>query len=270
MAIPFDARGEFRGRLFLVNPHLGRRADRALALGERMVRHLAPAVRSVCVLSHLRTRTAADERARVARELHDGIIQGVLGVQVQLHALSVPMAQRSHELAGELNRLGAVLRDETLSLRDLMQRLNAPEVDPDQLIHVIAEAVQRFQRETGIVTRFVTPLDRLDLSARNCCEVLRIVQEALVNVRKHSGARNVAVRLDAADGLCHLTIQDDGHGFPFAGHRAHTELDTRGLGPRVIRERVRLLGGSLSIVSDPGKGALLEISFPTLADAIAG
>ena len=84
-------------------------------------------------------------------------------------------------------------------------------------MNTIADVVQRFERETGITARFITPFDRIDLPARACGEVARVVQEALVNVRKHSGARNVFVRLAVADGVCRLAIDDDGRGFPFAG-----------------------------------------------------
>jgi len=90
----------------------------------------------------------------------------------------------------------------------------------------------------------------------------RIVQEALVNVRKHSRARQVLVRLGSRNGAWHVLIEDDGQGFPFAGRVSQAELDTLGKGPLVIKERVRLIEGELTIESNPGQGSRLEISVP--------
>jgi signal transduction histidine kinase len=184
--------------------------------------------------------------------------------------LSVPAAKTSRALSSELNRLGTILRDEVVGLRDMIQQMKPVELSPDQLMNTLADVVQRFQRETGITARFITAFDRLDLSPRACREVARVVQEALVNVRKHSGAGNVFVRLTVADGVCRLAIDDDGRGFPFAGRLTPADKDHARQGPSVINERVRLLGGELTVESDPGRGARLEISFPVATHAIHG
>jgi signal transduction histidine kinase len=92
--------------------------------------------------------------------------------------------------------------------------------------------------------------------------VVQILLEALVNVRRHSGARNVFVRLATVNRDCRLSIDDDGCGFPFAGRLSQADLDASRRGPLVIKERVRLIGGELTIESDPGQGARLEIAVP--------
>jgi two-component system NarL family sensor kinase len=96
----------------------------------------------------------------------------------------------------------------------------------------------------------------------------RIVHEALVNVRRHSGARNVFVRLATVNGDCRLSIDDDGCGFPFTGRFSQADLEAGRKGPLVIKERVRLLGGQLTIESDPGHGARLEIAVPLSSHGI--
>jgi signal transduction histidine kinase len=270
MAIGVEVPDELTGRLFLIDPHWDGDRRSGLAFAQRLVRHLSPAVYSLYLVHRLRSRSAAAERGRIARELHDGIIQSVLGVQIQLHALSVPAAKTSRALSSELNRLGTILRDEVVGLRDMIQQMKPVELSPDQLMNTLADVVQRFQRETGITARFITAFDRLDLSPRACREVARVVQEALVNVRKHSGAGNVFVRLTVADGVCRLAIDDDGRGFPFAGRLTPADKDHARQGPSVINERVRLLGGELTVESDPGRGARLEISFPVATHAIHG
>jgi len=270
IAIGIEIPTELSGRFFLIEAHWDGARESGLAFTQRIVRHVYPVLYNLYLLHRLRSRSAAVERARIGRELHDGIIQSVLGVQIQLHALSVPAATTSRALASELNRLGTILRDEVVGLRDLIQRMKPLDITPDQLMNTIADTVQRFERETGITARFITPFDRIDLPPRACGEVARVVQEALVNVRKHSGARNVFVRLAVADGQCRLAIDDDGRGFPFTGRLSPADQELTRQGPVVIKERVRLLGGELTVESDPGRGARLEISFPVASHAIHG
>jgi signal transduction histidine kinase len=103
-----------------------------------------------------------------------------------------------------------------------------------------------------------------------CREIARIVQEGLVNVRKHSRAHQVLVHLGASDNKWKLVIEDDGRGFPFTGRLSHLELDALGGGPLVIRERVRLIEGELAIESVRGRGSRLEISVPQKREGAYG
>jgi len=232
----------------------------SVAVDESYRSERALAIAPVC-LAEAEALGAANERARVALELHDGIIQGVLAVSLELHGLSARAAQTSPALATELTRLGDILRSETVLLRDMVQGLTPRELPPAQLIETLAAIVQRFQVDTGIRARFVTALDIIDLPPRACRELTRIVQEALVNVRKHSGARNVVVQLTAAGDACQLSIDDDGRGFPWTGRRAF-DLEQAHLSLRSIRERVRVLAGQVTVESNPGRGARIEIPFP--------
>jgi two-component system NarL family sensor kinase len=95
-----------------------------------------------------------------------------------------------------------------------------------------------------------------------CRELLRIVQEGLVNVRKHSKARHALVRLSSGPSQWSLTLEDDGKGFPFSGRLTQDELDQMGKGPMIIKERVRLIAGALTVESNPGTGTRLEIKVP--------
>jgi signal transduction histidine kinase len=174
---------------------------------------------------------------------------------------------RRHSDAGkpigsELGRIQGLLREEVLKLRELMQQMKAIDVDAQRLLGVLNDTVERFQRETGIQARFVTELDQLDMPQRVCREILRIVQEGLVNVRKHSGARHALVRLASSKEKWSLTLEDDGKGFPFAGRYNQDQMEEAGKGPMIIKERVRLIAGGLTVESNPGQGTRLEISVP--------
>jgi signal transduction histidine kinase len=262
MAVGIELGNDWTGRLFLVDPLVGADRTGVLGFGLRIVRQIAPAVENVYLMRRLRSAAAAMERSRIARELHDGVIQAVTGVEIQVAALSLRLAKESPSVANELRRLKMILREEVVRLRELMHQMKPLELGPHQLVDALEDSVQRFQRETGISARFVTQLDRVALTPRACREVAQILHEALVNVRRHSGARNVFVRLTAVNGDCRLSIDDDGCGFPFAGRFSQADLETTRKGPLVIKERVRLLGGELTIESDPGRGARLEIAVP--------
>jgi two-component system nitrate/nitrite sensor histidine kinase NarX len=134
----------------------------------------------------------------------------------------------------------------------------------------LEDTTERFQRETGISARFVSEVDDVEMPQRVCRELARIVQEALVNVRKHSGARHVLVRLIADTDFWLLSIEDDGKGFPFSGRLSQDELDQTGKGPMVIRERVRLIEGELTIESNPGRGSKLEVKVPKHRESTYG
>jgi signal transduction histidine kinase len=165
-------------------------------------------------------------------------------------------------MAGELERIQNLLREEVLKLRELMQQMKSTEIDARRLPSFLQDVVQRFQRETGIAARFVPDDEEIALPAMVCRELARIAQEALVNVRKHSGATHVMVQLLHSDGTWDLIIEDDGAGFPFAGRVSQSELDSSLRAPAVIRERVRLIQGELTIESKPGQGARIEIKVP--------
>ena len=268
MAFGIDLGNDWTGRLFLVDPLVIADRPGVLGFGRRVLRQIAPAVQNVYLIHRLRSLATAVERARIARELHDGVIQSVTAVEIQVAALSMRLGAESPSVVQELHRLDAILREEVVRLRELMQQMKPLELSPEQLVDGLADFVQRFQRETGITARFVTQLDRVALSPRAYREMARIVHEALVNVRRHSGARNVFVRLATVNGDCRLSIDDDGCGFPFTGRFSQADLEAGRKGPLVIKERVRLLGGQLTIESDPGHGARLEIAVPLSSHGI--
>ena len=122
--------------------------------------------------------------------------------------------------------------------------------------------LSHFGRDTGISARFVTELKDVSLARQVCFELVRIIQEGLANIRKHSAASHVVVRFGTRNGAWWLEIDDDGRGFPFDGRLSQAELDARRIGPQIIKERVRAIGGQLMIESRPGSGSRLELLVP--------
>ena len=261
LAVSFVFGREWWGRIFLLDPLLASDIEEELRFLKELVRQIGPAVYNVYLLRRLRLRAGAVERARFARELHDGAVQSLIAVEMQVDVLR-RQSDKSESMGEELGRIQGLLREEVLKLRELMQQMKSLDVDSRRLLAFLTDVVERFQRETGITARFYSDLDELDMPQPVCREVARIVQEGLVNVRKHSGAHQALVRLGAKDGRWKLIIEDDGRGFAFAGRLAHLEDDSEGRGPLVIKERVRLIEGELTIESIPGRGSRLEISIP--------
>ncbi len=270
MMVSFVFGKEWWGRIFLLEPGLTGEITEELRFLQELVRQIGPAVYNVYLLRRLRLRAGALERARFARELHDGAVQSLIAVEMQVDVLRRQSATRSEIVPEELGRIQGLLREEVLKLRELMQQMKSLDVDSRRLIAFLGDTVERFQRETGITARFSSDLEDPDMPQPVCRELTRIVQEGLVNVRKHSHARSARVRLSARNGLWTLLIEDDGRGFPFAGRLTQTELDAQGKGPLVIKERVRVIAGELAIESNPGQGSRLEISVPQKPEAAYG
>jgi signal transduction histidine kinase len=262
VSVALEFGSEWTGRVFLFDPEMMGDPEEELRFLQEFAQQVAPAIYNVYLMRRLRERAGAVERARFARELHDGAIQSLIAVEMQLDVLRRQSGTQAPVVNAELGRIQKLLREEVLKLRELMQAMKSFEVNADRLLGFITDTVERFRRETGIAAEFVSELERVDLAQKSCRELARIVQESLVNVRKHSGAHNVLVRLAQRSGNLQLTVEDDGKGFSFSGKLSNAELETTGKGPAVIRERVRLLAGELTIESTPGHGARLEVRIP--------
>ena len=260
LAVKLDVGREWSGRFVLVGCQLGWNRERELRFAQNALRQLSPALYSIYLFRRLRQRAGAMERARVARELHDTAIQSLISIEMQVDVLR--RKTNGAPQAAELERIQQLLREEVLNMRELMLTMRPLEIGPQHFLDFVAQLVERFRSDTGVDARFVSELEEVTLPATACRELVRVVQEGLVNVRKHSAARSVYVRFGAQNGLWKLVIDDDGRGFNFTGRLTLTELDDLHRGPTVIKERVRAIGGDMVIESSPGHGARLEITVP--------
>jgi signal transduction histidine kinase len=270
VAVSFIFGKEWSGRIFLLDPALHGDIEEELRFLQELVRQVGPAVYNIYLLRRLRRRAGALERARFARELHDGAVQSLIAVEMQVDVLRRQAPSDPARTPEELGRIQGLLREEVLKLRELMQQMKSLDVDSKKLLPLLNDTVERFQRETGINARFLSDLDETEMPQQVCRELARIVQEGLVNVRKHSKARQALVRLGANNGNWKMVIEDDGNGFPFEGRFTQAELDSMGRGPVVIKERVRLIAGELTLESTPGQGSRLEITIPQKREVAYG
>jgi signal transduction histidine kinase len=255
-------RGEWQGRVIVLDPGDKQHPEESLRLAQRFVHEMAGALQSRFQLGRLRARVGAMERGRIARDLHDSTIQSLVAVEMELELLRRQAEARGSPTVAPLAVVKGLLHQEILDLRDTMQRLKPTEIQPNELVGFLDATVARFGRETGIHAIFDCDTEDVDLPPRECREVSRIVQEALRNVRKHSQAQNVLVRFERAPSGFRLVVDDDGQGFAgFSGTLDHADLDEGRKGPYVIKERVRALGGHLTITTSAA-GSRLEILLP--------
>ena len=267
LATSFLFRGKWLGRLTVYNPHKGWDPNRGLRFLEALVRDVGPAIYNKYLVGRLRSRAQSRERVRLVQELHDGVIQSLIGLEMQIDLLRRTQTASSDPTAllQELRRLQSLLHKEIAAVREEMQRIKPLEVEPSRLIEYMARTVDRFRREQGIAASFVAESEEISLTPRVCTELVRIVQEALANVRKHSGAGKVLVSFARGPGHYKLCVEDDGCGFGFAGPMSPEEIEASPKCPLVVTERVRAIGGELMIESSRGSGARLEILVPLTA-----
>src|SRR5436305_6345310 len=184
MVVSFSFGHEWWGRIFLLDLSLTGVVEEELRFLQELVQQVGPAVYNVYLLRRLRLRAGALERARFARELHDGAVQSLIAMEMQVDVLRRQSVTKSEVVPEELGRIQGLLREEVLKLRELMQQMKSLDVDSRKLIGFLADTVERFQRETGISAHFLSDMEQLEMPQPVCREIARIVQEGLVNVRK--------------------------------------------------------------------------------------
>ncbi len=251
----------WQARAYLLDPAMPVAPRSALELFHAVALQVAPALLNTYLISRVRAEVAVAERERLSRELHDRVVQSLIGIEMQLAVLGTA-AQTREALVDGVKDVRQSLREEIATLRDLMHELRPLELSSTSLLPFLADLVTRFKRETGIRASFAADVAHVTLSPRTCGELARIVQEALVNVRRHSQATAVHVRVAAADSTLTLIIEDNGRGFAFDGRLEDDELWRERRGPAVIHERARSIGAFLTVNSTPGRGARLDVQLP--------
>jgi signal transduction histidine kinase/ligand-binding sensor domain-containing protein len=200
-----------------------------------------------------------EERARMAREIHDTLAQGFIGITRQLDAINKrikghdPVTQQHLELAQKMARHSL-----TEAMRSVMD-LRAAELENGNLVWALTAAAQEWTAQSGVVCEIdaAETLPKLPEDVEH--NVMRISQEAVTNALKHAGADKIWIRLWVGPGELLLTIKDNGRGFDlsraFVTGGGHFGL----LG---MRERAERLGGELDLSSEPGAGTQVNVSIP--------
>jgi len=264
ISVAFDQEGHAAGRLFLINRKPGRglftRED--LRWFERISMHISASLENVFLLRHLRARAIEAERSRISRDLHDGILQTLLSIEIQIDVLRRKVSTHPDQVETGLAGLQQTVKNEGGELRHLVTDLRPLRVQSADLVDLMRGFAERFRNESTLALDLL--VDSVDLHApdRVCREIFQIYREALNNIKKHAKASHVVVKLSQDDSRLTLVVDDNGEGFSFAGRFTGDELDRLRLGPISIKERTRTVGGVLTVESNPGHGARLTIEVP--------
>jgi signal transduction histidine kinase len=259
LGVTLDLSGQPVGRLMLGNGH-HRFLSQDLQWLEGVVRHLARPLQNLFFLRHIRAHAIEGERSRISREIHDGILQTLLSVDIQLDVLRRKATAES-EQAG-LTSLQQTVRSETDELRRMVTDMRPLRVQSADLVDLMRGFAERFRNESSLALDLLIDAAELQLPDRICRDLFQIYRESLHNVKKHAHASHVVVKLWQNESQVILVVDDNGDGFSFAGRFTGDELDRLRLGPISIKERARSVGGVLTVESTPGHGARLTVEVP--------
>jgi signal transduction histidine kinase len=261
MSVTMDYGGQPVGRIMLCNGR-ARWLRQDLHWFERVVRHLGLPLNNVFLLRHMRARAIEGERSRISRDIHDGILQTLLSVDMQLGVLYRKVCQAPDVVASALDALQQTVRSETTELRRMVTDMRPIGVESADLVELMHGFAERFRNESGLALDLLLDADDLRAPDRVCRDLFQIYREALHNVKKHAHATHVVVKLWQDDTQVTLMVDDNGQGFSFAGRYVGDELERLRLGPISIKERARSVGGLLTVESTPGHGARLIVEVP--------
>ena len=263
LAIPLRYQGKSIGVYNLFVPQTGELEASITdedALLQSIGKHLGMAIEQAGVEENSRLLSVIQERTRMAHELHDSLAQTLASLRYKVRLFDDSLRKGDEAvLWQELEGLEGGIDDAYAELRSLITHFRAP-IDGKGVLRAVERIVERYRRDTGFDVFFYHNWDLKDLSRDAEIEVIRIVQEALANIRKHSGSETVRILMySSQEGECSILIEDDGEGLSDDRPGPNAETGEH-IGLSVMKERAERLNGELQFDSD-GEGLLLQLNF---------
>ncbi|WP_067654352.1 sensor histidine kinase [Nocardia harenae] len=241
---------------FLVSPMIGAAVTVAVERGEQQAVLLDQLAQSRAETARLsRVAGRSDERARLAREIHDTLAQGFTSIVTLAQAVESEIDQNPAAAHRHIGLITETARENLAEARSMVAELTPSTLRAGSLVDSVRRQADRLADGTDIAVT-VTACDPFPaLTTAGEVVLLRVAQEAFANVRKHAGASTVTVRMLRTGTGVRLSVTDDGAGF--APDRRST-----GFGLRGMRERAEQAGGTVSVSSWPGRGTTVEVEIP--------
>lgn len=270
LAVPIAAHGRILGNLYLTETE----AEVEFSVSDeetlkRFATQAALAIENARLHRQVRALAMAEERERIAREIHDSVAQvlGYVNTKAQA-AEELLRAGQTDRAAGHIAQLGQAARDAYADVREHILGLRAAADTSRGFAETLRAYLERWEEQSGVAVALITEPEhgfapRLDATGE--LQLLRIVQEALANVRKHSGARVVTVHLSETPEWVEARIEDNGRGFDPAELR---RADYPRFGLAMMHERAESVGGAFEVVSERGTGTRVSVRLPA-ARAVA-
>ena len=240
-------------------PELEKYNDLLLSIGQ----HLGSATERFRLIEEESELLVMQERTRLSHELHDSLAQTIASLRIQVRVIDETFHSGDEEsIWHQMERIEYTIDEANNQLRELIAHFRVP-INDQGLIPSIEEAVKRFKEESGIQIYFQNEWQPQEYSFDVELNLLRIVQECLANVRKHSGADVVRLLLTNRDGMNILLIEDDGIGFDESAIKSEAG---RQLGLKILQDRAQQINASIDIESEPGDGTRVQLEIhPTHA-----
>lgn len=262
VALPLKSAGDILGVVcFTFDPGY-LLLERTQELLEAISSQIAVAIKNAQLYQQVQDVAILEERDRIAREMHDGFAQVLGYVNTKAQAVQHLLAQgRTNEAAELVAQLEEAARQVYVDIREAILGLRATAQDDRRLVPRIKDYLELFGRlaEIRVTCAIENGADTVRLPVAAEIQLLRIIQEALSNVRKHARATDVTVRLRARNGSLHVTVRDNGRGFD-PGSYDRGEWPQFGL--QTMRERSEAVGGRFRLRSTPGKGTAVGVTVP--------
>jgi signal transduction histidine kinase len=256
------------GRLFVLDKP-GMTSD-DLVLGRVIAQQVLAQIEHVYLLQSFQQTAAMQERVRLARDLHDGLLQSLTGSALQLQAVRRLLDGAPAAALDRLSEVQQLIVTQQRNLRTFIHELRPVALVPSPpgttALDRLRELGERVQRQWAIAVN-VHAEAGVEIPDALIADVSHIVHEALVNAARHGKASSARVEVETREGSLHLRVEDNGCGFPFSGRYALPELLERDLGPSSLKERVASLHGTLVLESGES-GARLDIGLPLQASEI--
>ncbi len=260
VSVPVEIKGPCEGDLYVT----GKKMDRGFTAGDegrlaRFATAVAIAIDNARLQDQLRSLAVSKERVRIGGELHDGMAQILAYVNTKAQAVRGHLERdRAEEARSQLEQLATAARTAYTDAREAILALRTELGPKYPLEDALSDFLGSWEQQSGIRVE-LTIEGRSHLEPMAELQLLRIVQEALANARKHSGAAMVKVGMRRVASRLQLTVADDGVGFdPYALQRS--EFPRFGLA--IMRERAESVGGSVTVYSRPGAGTRVIIYVP--------
>lgn len=220
--------------------------------------HADAASRQSLLHRHEAHKARESERQRIAGDFHDGPLQSFIAFHMRLEVIRRLLERDVARARNELEQLQHTSKAQVNELRTFVRSMRPVEVE-GSLNAAVRRVVDQFQKDSGIAASFATSEFAELAEPDRSVEIVQIVREALYNVQKHASATRVAVSLQRTADALEVSIEDNGHGFPFSGRYSLEELEALRLGPNSIERRVRALAAQMTLESKPGQGSVLRI-----------
>jgi signal transduction histidine kinase len=241
-----------------------------LVYGDLLAGLVASRLAHADLVDQLRQRAFAEDRLRLARDLHDGVLQSLTAAALQIQAARRLLPQDPVAAEARLRELQKVIAAEHVDIRGFIEQLKPgrTELTPGNISmgSHLTELASRIKRQWGVDVHVAFEPDPLTIPEQLATDAYLLAHEALVNAARHARATKVFIAVLGSPDNLSLVVSDDGQGFGFTGRLTLAELKEREAGPVSLRDRVSTLGGDITIESGP-TGSRVQMDIPLVGVA---